>query len=208
MRSIEWIGYIASLLVFISLLSSSILKLRIINMVGSAIFAVYGFMIHSVPTGLMNTLIVMVNIYYLVKLFRAKELFTVIQTNQDDSLVKHFLDFYQDEITKYSFDRKLIMEKWDVCFFVLRDMSTAGIFTGKKIEDDTLLVALDFVVPEYRDFKVGQYIYDRDKDIFGKLGYKKFLVQTTSKEHIAYLNRMGFVKDEKNEGTYVRNISS
>lgn len=75
MRSIEWIGYIASLLVFISLLSSSILKLRIINMVGSAIFAVYGFMIHSVPEQmLMNTLIVMVNMYYLVKLFRAKNL--------------------------------------------------------------------------------------------------------------------------------------
>ena len=67
-------------------------------------------------------------------------------------------------------------------------------------------MALDFVVPEYRDFKVGQYIYDRDKEIFGKLGYKKFLVETTSKEHIAYLNKMGFMKDENREGTYVRSI--
>ena len=66
MRTVELIGYIASVMIFISILSSSILKLRIINLVGSGIFAVYGFLIGSIPTGLMNTLIVIVNIYYLI----------------------------------------------------------------------------------------------------------------------------------------------
>ncbi len=207
MRSVEWIGYIASVLIFISLLSSSILKLRVINLVGSSIFAVYGFLIHSIPTGLMNVLIVLVNIYYLVKIITAKERFTMIPAKKEDSYVQHFLNFYKEEIDKFSFDRTKVFEDgWDICFFVLRDMATAGLFSGKKIDEDSLLITLDFAVPEYRDFKIGKYIYTREKEIFGTLGYKKFLVQTTNEEHIKYLMKMGFEKVKQSEDQYVKKI--
>jgi len=206
MRSVEIIGYIASVIIFISILSSSILKLRVINVVGSILFAIYGFMIHSIPTGMMNTLIVVVNIYYLVKLFKAKELFTILPVKQNDQYVKHFLEFYEDEIKKHSFEIDMIREQWDVCFFVLRDMATAGLFSGKKIDEDTLLIVLDFAIPEYRDFKIGKYIYDRQEELFGKLGYKNFQVQTTNKDHIKYLLKMNFVKDHSKENVYVKNI--
>ena len=65
---LEWIGYIASMIVLVSLLMSSIKKLRWINMVGALIFGAYGFMIGSMPTGIMNLGIVIIDIYYLSKL--------------------------------------------------------------------------------------------------------------------------------------------
>ena len=46
---LDWIGYLGSLVVLISLLMSSIKKLRWINLVGAVIFAFYGFMISSIP---------------------------------------------------------------------------------------------------------------------------------------------------------------
>ena len=50
----ELIGYLASLLVLISLLMTSVVKLRIINLIGSFIFAVYALAIRSYPTAVMN----------------------------------------------------------------------------------------------------------------------------------------------------------
>ena len=47
---LELVGYFASLLVLISLLMTSVVKLRVINMIGSLIFAVYALLICSYPT--------------------------------------------------------------------------------------------------------------------------------------------------------------
>ena len=51
---IEMIGYLGSVLVLISFLMSSVVKLRVINAVGSLVFAGYALIIHSYPTALMN----------------------------------------------------------------------------------------------------------------------------------------------------------
>ena len=63
---VEWIGYLASFLVLISLLMSSILKLRWINLLGSTIFSIYGFIIGSLPVAFMNMGTAFINIYYLL----------------------------------------------------------------------------------------------------------------------------------------------
>lgn len=42
---LELVGYFASLLVLVSLLMTSVVKLRVINMVGSLIFAIYALCI-------------------------------------------------------------------------------------------------------------------------------------------------------------------
>lgn len=72
---LEWLGYLASLLVLISLLMNSIIKLRWINLLGSSIFSFYGFLIAALPVGFMNLGIVLINIYHLVKIYRSKEYF-------------------------------------------------------------------------------------------------------------------------------------
>ena len=65
---IELIGYLGSALVVVSMLMSSVVKLRVINTIGSGIFAAYALMIHSYPTALMNICLVGINIYNLLKL--------------------------------------------------------------------------------------------------------------------------------------------
>lgn len=72
---LEWLGYLASLLVLISLLMNSIIKLRWINLLGSSIFSFYGFLIAALPVGFMNLGIVLINIYHLVKIYHSKEYF-------------------------------------------------------------------------------------------------------------------------------------
>ena len=69
---IEMIGYFSSLLVVVSMLMSSVIKLRVINSIGSGIFAVYALIIHSYPTAMMNICLVAINIYNLVRLSKKR----------------------------------------------------------------------------------------------------------------------------------------
>ena len=56
---LDWFGYLASLIILISLVSTSIIKLRLINTVGATLFATYGILIGSLPTAGMNAGIVL-----------------------------------------------------------------------------------------------------------------------------------------------------
>lgn len=69
---IEWVGYTASILVAISLFMTEIIKLRTINIFGSILFVIYGFSVKAYPVGIINTIIVFINLYYLYKLSKEK----------------------------------------------------------------------------------------------------------------------------------------
>ncbi len=66
----EGLGYLASVLVALSMTMRSLLKLRVINLIGAILFAIYGLVIGALPVAALNFFIVLVNIYYLHQLFR------------------------------------------------------------------------------------------------------------------------------------------
>jgi len=66
---IEWLGYLGSVFVAFSLMMTSIIKLRIINMMGAICFAVYGFTIHAMPVAVINSVLIVINLYYLGRIF-------------------------------------------------------------------------------------------------------------------------------------------
>jgi len=75
----------------------------------------------------------------------------------------------------------------------------AGIFLASHYEDETLKVDLDFVIPEYRDFKIGKFIFKDKKSFFHERGYSKLICFASNEKHINYLEKMGFKKDVKHE---------
>lgn len=71
MEKLNWIeimGYLASILIAVSLTMSSIVKLRVINLAGALLFGIYGLLIDSMPVALVNFFISFTNIYYLWKM--------------------------------------------------------------------------------------------------------------------------------------------
>ena len=71
---VEIFGYLASAFVAISLLMTAIVKLRVVNLVGSAFFVVYGLLLPetSVPVIITNGFIVIVNLVHLGRLHHKK----------------------------------------------------------------------------------------------------------------------------------------
>ncbi|WP_070000100.1 GNAT family N-acetyltransferase [Cellulosilyticum sp. I15G10I2] len=189
---LEWIGYLASFIVLISLLMSSIIKLRWINLLGSSIFAIYGFLIGALPVAFMNIGIAIINIYYLVKIYGSKEYFKLIPLLTASLYFNYFLEFYQEGIQKYMNTSGFNFESAEISFYILRNTVPAGIFLGSRYDENTLKVELDFVTPEYRDFKIGTYIYETKKDYFLKHGFSKLVCFSSNEKHIQYLRKMGF----------------
>ncbi|MGL5417453.1 MAG: YgjV family protein [Clostridium sp.] len=65
---INWIGYIASALIVVSLLFTSMTKLRIVNSIGCIVFVIYGIIIKAYPVAISNGLIVIINMVNLYKM--------------------------------------------------------------------------------------------------------------------------------------------
>ena len=110
---VEIIGYLASLLIVASFLTSSLIKLRWINLIGVIVFITYGFIINSKPVLLTNLIIAIVNIYYLLKIYSSKEYFQLLEINTGDTYLKNYLEFYKEDIKKYFpyFEHQQIVEQ-------------------------------------------------------------------------------------------------
>jgi hypothetical protein len=195
---LEFLGYLASFIVLVSLLMSSIIKLRWINLLGSAIFSTYGFMIGAFPVGFMNLCICFINVYYLIKIYRTKEYFKILPIESNSKYLQYFIDFYHKDIEKYSNTFAFGSNNISVCLSILRNLVPAGVFIASEQDSSTLKVDLDFVIPEYRDFKIGAFIYENNKDYFLKRGYSRFISFTQNTNHVKYLKKMGFKKVSEN----------
>ena len=193
---LEWIGYIASSIVLISLLMSSIKKLRWINLVGALVFGIYGFMIGSLPTGFMNVGIVLIDVYYLARIYLSKDYFKLHPIDNDSSYLTSFLRFYREDINKFITLDSIYITGSDVKLYVLRNMTPAGLFSGNNYDKETLEIQLDYAVPQYRDFKMGSFVFEENKDYFKSLGYKRFVTFIDENSHVRYLRKMGFVEQQ------------
>lgn len=194
---IEWIGYIGSVMVAVSLTMSSIKKLRWYNLMGATVFSFYGFSIGSLPVGLLNLFIVLTNIFYLIKMFSAKEAFKSVLVSPQSQYLAYFIDFYKQEIHNFfpEFNKNILADdeinKKLFPLLLLRNASVAGVFLG-SLNNNTLYVYLDFVTAQYRDLKPGEFIYNQNTDYLKSNGIQKIVCNTDNKHHQKYLLRMGF----------------
>ncbi|MFP4556750.1 MAG: hypothetical protein ACLFNU_07755 [Bacteroidales bacterium] len=194
---LEWIGYLASVIIALSMAMSSIVKFRVINLIGAALFSTYGFLIGSLPVGILNGFIVAVDIYYLISIFSKKEVFETLEIRNDNRYLLRFLSFHDSEIQKYFPGFTYKPEVNTVSFFILRNMSVAGVFLAHRHEENILKVGLDFVIPEYRDFKNGRFVYNNLRNKFIEAGFTKVVASKSSKHHEKYLKKLGFVENER-----------
>lgn len=197
----EIIGYVASVLVAVSLMMSAIVKLRIVNMIGALTFAIYGILIGSIPVAAMNGFIVLINIYYLVKMWREEEYFQLLSVRKESEYLKAFIRFYKESIQNFQPDFSFSKEH-NYSLFVLRDMVPAGLLLGNKKKDGVLDVDLDFVIPDYRDFKIGEYMYREKSEYFTDQGIHTITTSSGNDDHNKYLEKIGFTRSPDNRDQY------
>ncbi|PLX15973.1 MAG: hypothetical protein C0597_08255 [Marinilabiliales bacterium] len=199
---LQWIGYAASVIIALSMTMNSIVKFRWINLIGAITFSIYGFFIGALPVGFLNGFIVCVDIYYLFKIYSKKETFETLEVRADNKYLLRFLEFHHKEIQRFFPGFSYRPEMNTISFFVLRNTAVAGLFLAHRENDNVLKVGLDYVIPEYRDFKNGRFIYMRLRKYFIENGFDLVMASGNSEKYTKYLKKLGFSKDS--EGMFVK----
>lgn len=197
---LEIFGYIGSALVVISMLMSSVVKLRIINVCGSIISATYAFLIGSFPLALMNVCLIVINIFNLIKLFRTEQKYDFVIGKTDDALVKFFLEHYGSDIRTYFRNYDAEKDSADSVYITCINGSPAGMTLARHTSDDTLDLIIDYSIPKYRDCSVGKYLYSK----LPKYGIRKLTFEKgKSVPHESYLAKVGFKTED---GYFVKTL--
>ena len=192
---LELVGYAASVLVAVSLMMTSIIKLRVINLIGAICFVIYGTLISAYPVALVNFVIVIINIVNLKKIFSQKESFEILELTEDSKFLEYFLSTYKSEINRYLPEFNFNLNENSSVYIIMRDGTPAGAFIGEQ-NSEKLNVKLDFVIPGYRDFKIANMLFNEKKGVFTEKGITKLVAEPTTEEHKSYLKRIGFKEEE------------
>ena len=189
---LETVGYIGSFLVVISMLMSSIVKLRVINTIGSVISGIYAVICGALPLALMNLCLIIINVINLVKLLGKKMPYTLVSGSPEDSLVKYFLDYYKDDIKVFFPAFAGTVEGNNAAFVTCCEGTPVGLLLGKK-QGDTLDLVVDYTTPAYRDCSAGKYLH-------GKLPengvHTLRFNQPLTDMHRDYLEKMGYTQED------------
>ena len=144
-----------------------------------------------------NTFLLAINIFYLVKIYNSHEDFELIEFQGSERLVKKFLSFYNTDIHNYFPEFKHEIKEEQINFVVLRDLVIANIFIAQLLPDGSAIIRLNYTVPKYRDYKVGTFIFKKDRKFLVSKGIKELVYEkVTNKEHLHFLQKMGFQQSE------------
>ncbi len=156
---LEIVGYVASAIVLVSFFMSSVTRLRLVNLVGAALFAIYACLTHTYPTALMNLCIVLVDIYYLVRLSRRNARYTVLPTEVHDPHLQAFLAFHGDHLRRVFPDLEQALALADTLCLTYCDLTPAGLLLGKGTAHGTLEVLVEYNIPAHRDGYTSRALY-------------------------------------------------
>jgi hypothetical protein len=162
---------------------------------------VYGFLIGAYPLVIVNVVVIGVHLYFLRKLTRRQdEVFSVLKVYPESRYLAYFLEFYADEISRFQPEFSYEPATDHRAYFLLRDHIPAGLVIARPCQDDSLEIELDFVIPEYRDFKLGEFLYSGHSGLFADVDCAQAWSPPGNADHVRYLERVGFQLATGSEG--------
>ena len=185
---LELFGYVGSVLVVVSLLMTSVIKLRVLNLAGSIISGTYAMIIGSFPLALMNGCLIIINVYNLYKLLNSKQEYELIETKAEDTFTAYFLEHYWTDIDKYFPEFRFDPSETDITYLMCCHADPAGILLGKRRTETEIEIALEYTTPMFRDCSAGNYLYAE----LAERGIKKLYFKNPEEKHKEYLLKMGY----------------
>lgn len=192
---VELVGYLGSVLVLVSMLMTSVIRLRVINLIGSVIFAVYALLIRSYPTAIMNFCLAIINIYHLRRLLTEQKQYALIPVGADDGYLSFLIGRSEEDIRKWFPAFCAQGTQADLAYLVSCDGNPACVFLGKLTKPDEVEVLLDYAMPVYRDTSVGRFLYQQ----LAQAGYRSLVFRQDAPMHTAYLEKIGYQKNGEND---------
>jgi len=199
----EGIGYAASLVILVSLLMTNVFRLRVINGIGSLLFGAYGWLIGSWPVCVINLVIAGIDGWYLVQSLRVSAFYDLAPAESlGAAFLKRFFLFHERELRAHAPGLTLEDLQGACTCLIFRNMLPVGVFSYRRRGEDADIM-IDFMIPEYRDFKAGLYLYRTKRMHFKEEGIKRFHAVARHASHPAYFRKNGFAREAGVSGGFV-----
>ena len=189
------IGWGGSALVVVSLLQTRILRLRLLNLIGCVVLVFFNLAIEVWPMVGMNAVLAVINVVHLWRLLRHRHdeaEYTVFEVNPDDAYLGYVLTSHRRTSagsTPSSRRRTARTRSW--CSAA---SATVGVVLAHDAGDGRAQIDLDYVLPKYRDFTPGEFVFRRS-DVFTDHGFRQVMAPRRMQDSASYLSKVGFHPD-------------
>ncbi|RKZ12734.1 hypothetical protein DRQ50_11510 [bacterium] len=195
----EWVGYGASVLIAASLMMSSVVRLRWLNLAGATVFTVYGVLVQAYPVAVLNALMVGVNLWHLMRMGRREEHFSLLEVGgPGDPLVELLLTDHRQEVARLFPDYDPAGLDTPRATVILRDLAAAGVVVW-TLADGTVRIHLDWVRPAFRDLRCARFFLEEMTPVWRGTGARRVVSPAGGQTHHDYLRRVGFRADGNTE---------
>lgn len=196
MNWIEVVGWTGSTILVISLLQARVLRLRLINLIGSAVLLAYNATIEVWPMVGLNAVLCLINIFYLWRMQRARHdaaAYTVLEVEPQDRYLEHVLTVHAQDIARYNPGFPGAVGPEEDAYLVVLGDETVGVVLTRDAGEGTAEIVLDYVTPRHRDFSPGEFVF-RESGLFARRGFRRVLSPAGMKN--PYYQRIGFRPEE------------
>ena len=115
----------------------------------------------------------------------------------DGRYLRYFLDFYKEDIaTRYQPDFVYEPAPDVIAVFMLRDLVPAGLLVARLHGDSSFEILLDYVIPQYRDFKLAKWLYSQESGLVAETNSRVAWARVTTPEQEEYFTKIGFKPDK------------
>ena len=160
---LEIFGYFGTALVLLSMMMTSVNKLRIVNMSGSVVSAIYAALSNAWPVVLLNVGLFIINAIQLIRFNKIKRELIAVETDTADANVQYFVNYYLDDIKLYFPDFTFEDNRAKKTYVVYNEAEAVGVLIGER-NGDEIDVALDYVSKKYRDRSIAKFLFNDLKE--------------------------------------------
>ena len=173
---LQLLGWAGSALLVYSVLQTRILRLRLFGAVASAVLVVFNAAIAVWPMVAMNLVLTAINVFYIVRLIRDRddpEAFDVVEIPPTESYTRYLMKEFAADIEHFNpgFSSE-DAARADRGFLILRGAETVGLVLTRDVGAATAQIELDYVVPRYQGFTLGEFVYRADGPL-ASFGYRR-----------------------------------
>ncbi|WP_203336826.1 hypothetical protein [Nocardioides limicola] len=177
MTWLDALGWTGTAILVISLMQARVLRFRVLNLAGSVLLLAFNGLLQIWPMVALNALLAVINVWFTVKLLRTRHdtaTYQVVQVRTDDGLLEHLLRLRAEDIAEHQpdFDVGALAER-DYAFVVVAETQLVGVVLLDG-DGDTAVVRLDYVLPAYRDFTPGEFVWRRSS-MLAEHGFRRVL---------------------------------
>ncbi len=199
---LEIIGWAGSALLVLSLLQTRLMRLRVLNSVACVVLIGYNAVLGVWPMVAMNVVLVGINTWAITRLLRERHddrVYDAVPIATDEPFLHHLLDRHRSDIERFNpdlagLDAGELTDRAEHAFLVSTGDQVVGVvLSATGAEPREQQVVLDYVLPAYRDFTPGEFVFRPDGP-FAALGTTTVVASPGMASSAGYLRAVGFTE--------------